>query len=192
MNKEKITRTCPCAFRAGESDGKKYIEGYFAVFGDVYDMGWGITESIHRNAFDKYLNGDIRILVNHDSTLVLGRTKAGTATATADDHGIYVRCEVNEDDTDALNLYARTKRGDVTNASFGGFIVAEERVKDAKTGNVHYTLMEVDVFEFSVCTFPAYEATDVGARSRENPRENPALTHKRWKENLKERFEKWH
>jgi len=187
VNKEKITRTRPCAFRADESDGKKVIEGYFAVFGDVYDMGWGVTESIDRHAFDKYLNGDIRILVNHDSTLVLGRTKANTATATADDHGIFIRCEINEDDTDAMNLYARTKRGDVTNASFGGWIVAEERTVDAKTGNVHYTLMEVETFEFSVCTFPAYEATDVGARSRDD-----TLAHKRWKDNMKERFEKWH
>ena len=183
--REKITRNCRCAFRADESDGEHYIEGYFVSFEDVYDLGYGMTESIARNAFDKYLDGDIRIVGNHESTLVLGRTSAGTATVRADDHGIFVRCKINPEDTDAMNAYARTKRGDVSQASFGGYIISEERTEEAEGS--HYTLTEVDVFEFSLCTFPAYEGTEVGAREKNNE-----IYNKRWKKRMEDKLTKWH
>lgn len=189
---EKIVRTCGCEFRTSENNDERVIEGYFAVFNDNYDLGenWNgftMTESIDRNAFDKYLGNDIRVLVNHDTTLVLGRTKAGTATVTADGRGVYVRCVVNPEDADAMNVYARLKRGDVSQASFGGYICDETREVNTTAKTVHYTLREIDVFEFSVCTFPAYEATEVGARGREN-----ADLLRRWKTEMKERYKKWH
>ena len=189
---EKIVRTCGCEFRTSENNDERVIEGYFAVFNDNYDLGenWNgftMTESIDRNAFDKYLGNDIRVLVNHDTTLVLGRTKAGTATVTADGRGVYVRCVVNPEDADAMNVYARLKRGDVSQASFGGYIRDETREVNTTAKTVHYTLREIDVFESSVCTFPAYEATEVGARGREN-----ADLLRRWKTEMKERYKKWH
>ena len=189
---EKIVRTCGCEFRTSEDNNERVIEGYFAVFKDNYDLGenwngFAMTESIDRGAFDKYLGNDIRVLVNHDTTLVLGRTKAGTATVTADGRGVYVRCVVNPEDADAMNVYARLKRGDVSQASFGGYIRDETREVNTVAKTVHYTLREIDVFEFSVCTFPAYEATEVGARGREN-----ADLLRRWKTEMKERYKKWH
>lgn len=189
---EKIVRTCGCEFRTSENNDERVIEGYFAVFNDNYNLGenWGgfaMTESIDRGAFDKYLGNDIRVLANHDTTLVLGRTKAGTATVTADGRGVYVRCVVNPEDADAMNVYARLKRGDVSQASFGGYIRDETREVNTVAKTVHYTLREIDVFEFSVCTFPAYEATEVGARGREN-----ADLLRRWKTEMKERYKKWH
>lgn len=189
---EKIVRTCGCEFRTTENNDERVIEGYFAVFNENYNFGedwdgFAMTESIDRNAFDKYLGNDIRVLVNHDTTLVLGRTKAGTATVTADGRGVYVRCVVNPEDADAMNVYARLKRGDVSQASFGGYIRDETREVNTVAKTVHYTLREIDVFEFSVCTFPAYEATEVGARGREN-----ADLLRRWKTEMKERYKKWH
>lgn len=189
---EKIVRTCGCEFRTSENNDERVIEGYFAVFNDNYNLGknwdgFAMTESIDRGAFDKYLDNDIRVLANHDTTLVLGRTKAGTATVTADGRGVYVRCVVNPEDADAMNVYARLKRGDVSQASFGGYIRDETREVNTVAKTVHYTLREIDVFEFSVCTFPAYEATEVGARGREN-----ADLLRRWKTEMKERYKKWH
>ncbi len=183
----KITRSCQCAFRAEEKDDEKWIEGYFAVYNETYEIFDGMTESIAPGAFDKYLDRDIRVLINHNSTLVLGRTKAETATVTSDDHGVYVRCKVNPDDSDAVNVYARLKRGDVSQASFGGYIVKESREVTSK--GTHYTLDEIEPFEFSVCTFPAYETTDVSARDRQD---NEKIYNKRWKAEMKERLAKWH
>ena len=56
------------------------IEGYFAVFGDVYELWPGASETIQRGAFSGVVGGDVRALINHDTTLVLGRTRAGTLT----------------------------------------------------------------------------------------------------------------
>lgn len=186
---ESIRRTCSTAFRTTEESGEKWIEGYFAVFDDVYDIGdvWGrhITESIDKNAFDRSIGGDIRILVNHDSTIVLGRTRAGTAEIKTDDHGVYVRCRVNPEDTDAMNAYARLKRGDVSQASFGAYIVESSRTENDEENTVHYILRDLDVFEFSVCTFPAYESTSVGARGAMKAKFDI------WKKEMKERMKKW-
>ena len=103
-------------FTVREEGGEKYVEGYFARFDDVYDMGWGVTETIDRHAFDGSLGDDVRVLVNHDTTMVLGRTNAGTAQIRVDDTGLWASAKINPADTDAMNAVARMERGDVTGA----------------------------------------------------------------------------
>ena len=176
-------------FDVREADGKRYIEGYFAVFDDVYDMGCGFTESVGPHAFDKCLDGDVRVLLNHDTTAVLGRTKAGTATLSVDHHGLYGRVEINPDDTDAVNAWARVKRGDVDQASFGFEIVTETR-SETENG-VHYRIDEAILHEVSVCTFPAYEGTSLSARSAERAAYEKQKFEE-WRKRQKERTEKWH
>lgn len=140
------------------------IEGYFSVFDDVYELWPGATESIRKGAFSGCLGGDIRALVNHDTTLVLGRTRAGTLTVHEDEKGLYGRIVINRDDADAMSLYARVKRGDVDQCSIG-FLIAEENVEFADDGSVHWDIIRIDpLYEVSVVTFPAYEATSVSAR----------------------------
>jgi len=154
-------------FRAAEDSGKRYIEGYFAVFGDVYQLFEGATESIDKGAFDGALDGDIRAMINHETRLVLGRTKAKTLELRVDDHGLWGRVEINPDDTDAMNLYARVQRGDVDQCSFGFEILEEKTTVDDATGAVHWTILRVKLWEVSVVTFPAYEQTSVSARMNE-------------------------
>lgn len=67
-------------FRTRAEDGNLYIEGYFAVYNSRYDLWDGVYETIAPGAFDGETEGDIRALTNHDTTLVLGRTTAGTLT----------------------------------------------------------------------------------------------------------------
>lgn len=177
-------------FVTREENGDKFLEGYFARFDDVYNMGWGITESIDRHAFDDTLGDDVRVLVNHDTTLVLGRTTAGTAELRVDDTGLWARVKINPDDTDAMNAYARNARGDVSGASFGFDIKEIKRDYDISKGTVHRTLLKVKLYEVSVCTFPAYEKPDVGARNKTKiaAEEENRL----WREKQKERIKKWH
>ena len=154
-------------FETRETDGQKHIEGYFAVFNSNYEIAPGMSESIAPGAFSRTLaQSDVRALTNHDSTLVLGRTKAGTLTLREDDHGLWGDILINPKDQDAANLYERVQRGDVDQCSFGFEIVDEvtERLAD---GSVHWTIRDVDLFEVSACTFPAYEATNISARSAE-------------------------
>lgn len=187
-DKQKIL-TRATEYRAMEENEERVIEGYFAVFDGTYELWPGATESIDRNAFDGELDGDVRALIDHDTRLVLGRTIAGTLTLRVDTHGLWGRIVINPDDQDAVNLYSRVKRGDVSQCSFGFEILDEERTINESTGDVHWLIKRVKLYEVSVCTFPAYQSTSVSARADEM-----AQVKKRqfenWKENLKARLSK--
>lgn len=151
-------------FRTRDEGEEHVIEGYFAVFNSIYEIAPGMTESVAPGAFSRSLSDDIRALTNHDTTLVLGRTKAHTLELRQDEHGLWGRILINPNDGDAMNLYERVRRGDVDQCSFGFQIVAEE-TDFRDDGSVHWTITDVDLFEVSCCTFPAYEATNISARS---------------------------
>lgn len=159
-------RTKSTEFKTREDGENLAIEGYFAVFDSVYEIAPGMSESIAPGAFDNTLSSDIRALINHDTTLVLGRTKANTLQLKADNHGLWGHIDINRNDTDAMNLYNRVQRGDVDQCSFGFYIVNEE-TDFREDGSIHWTIKEVELFEVSPCTFPAYEETNIAARSRE-------------------------
>lgn len=175
-------RTASTQFETREDGEKLFIEGYFAVFNSNYEIAPGMSESIAPGAFDNTLSGDIRALINHDTTLVLGRTKARTLELRTDAHGLWGKIEVNPKDLDAMNLYERVKRGDVDQCSFGFDILSEE-TDFRDDGSVHWTITEVELFEVSPCTFPAYEETNISARAKERDdllkRKNEA-----WKEKV--------
>lgn len=160
-------RSHAAQFRAENTDGVRRISGYFAVFDDVYEMWPGVTESIDPHAFDAALSSgeDVRALIDHLTHLVLGRTVPGTLRLRVDNKGLWGDIDVNENDTDATNLYARVDRGDVSQCSFGFDILDEECSVNEVTGDVHYTIKAVRLYEVSVCTFPAYKGTGVEARA---------------------------
>ena len=168
MDRDKMQkRSFNAAFETREDNDKNLsIEGYFVVFNSNYDMGMGMSESIAPGAFDNTLSGDIRALINHDTTLVLGRTSAHTLELRQDEHGLWGHIDINPNDTDAMSLYARVKRGDVSQCSFG-FDILEEETEYRNENEVHWTIKAVELYEVSVCTFPAYQKTAVSARQHD-------------------------
>lgn len=183
-------RSVPTRFETREENGELHISGHFAVFNSDYEIGPGMSESIAPGAFLGSLNGDVRALTNHDSTLVLGRTTAGTLRIWEDEIGLAGDILINPKDSDAMNTRERVLRGDVNQCSFG-FRILNEETDYRPDGSVHWTIREVELYEVSVCTFPAYEATNVQARSEElaeiRERETAA-----WKDKQKERLRSWH
>ena len=174
-------------YRAAEENGELYIEGYFAVFNSVYELCPGATESIAPGAFFDALGGDVRALTNHDTTLVLGRTKAGTLELREDSRGLWGRVKINREDSDAMNLYRRVQRGDVDQCSFG-FDIGKEETAVNDDGSVHWTIKEVSVlYEVTVATFPAYEETAVSARSAQAEQIKRRAA-QAWKETMKNRL----
>ena len=178
MSKEKEKRdtfhsrafVCPTEFNTRENGEDLIVEGYFAVFGCIYEIWKGATEEIAPGAFTETLkDADVRALINHDTSLVLGRTKAGTLELKQDDHGLWGRIQINPNDQDAMNLYERVKRGDVDQCSFG-FEIIKEETDFREDGSIHWTIREVKLWEVSVCTFPAYEETEVSARTTDAER----------------------
>lgn len=153
-------------FETREADGKKYIDGYFAVFGGRYQLWDKAEETIDEGAFHLDRDTDVRALVNHDTTLVIGRTTAGTLNLFVDQIGLGGSIEINEADQDAVNAWERVKRRDVTQCSFGFEILDEEMVV-RDDGVTVWHLKDVKLYEVSICTFPAYEDTVVQARKNE-------------------------
>ena len=151
--------------RSADND-EKVIEGYFAVFNEIYQVWKDVTESIAPGAFTDSLNGDIRALYNHNTDQILGRTSAGTLTLKQDEKGLWGQIKVNERDTEAVNVYERIARGDISGCSFG-FDIESEEVRVNDDGSVHYTITKVNpLYEVSPCVFPAYEQTSVESRGK--------------------------
>ena len=174
-------------FTTREDGDELTIEGYFAVFNSVYQITSSLSESIVPGAFTEALGGDVRALVNHDTTLVLGRNTANTLELREDSHGLWGRVRINPNDSAAVDSYERIKRGDVDGCSIG-FDIAEEETEYRDDGSIHWTIKKVNpLYEVSVCTFPAYEQTNVQAREEQvvtlKKREREA-----WQAQMKERL----
>lgn len=153
-----------------EDNGKRYLEGYFAVFNEPYQVFDGWVETVERGAFARYLSTgeDTKVLWNHDSNIVLGSTANGTAVLREDETGLWGSVEINEQDQEALNAYARVGRGDVNGCSFGFDIARQEEWWD-EDGVYRTKITEVDpLYEVSPCTFPAYKATSISARNQQH------------------------
>ena len=175
-------------FKTREDSGEMVIEGYFAVFNSNYEMWEGASESIAPGAFTSSLGGDIRALTNHDTTLVLGRNKVHTLELKEDTRGLWGRIIINPNDSDAVNTYERVKRGDVDQCSIG-FMIRSEETDFRDDGSIHWTITDVELFEVSVCTFPAYEETGVSARHRD-AEELKKRAAEAWKLKMNERLKK--
>jgi hypothetical protein len=141
------------------------LVGYAAKFAPVlsHDLG-GFREEIQQGAFARSIaDGDVRAFWNHDvNRLPLGRTKSGTLHLEEDEIGLRFSLDL-PDTQDARDLRQSVARGDVDGMSFGFRTIQDEW---ADHGQIH-TLIEADLVEISPVNFPAFPATEVALRSRE-------------------------
>jgi HK97 family phage prohead protease len=184
------TRSVPVSFKTRSDETGPVIAGYFAVFNNPTELWPGCIEQIAPGAFASSLGGDVRALIDHDTRLVIGRTVAGTLTLWEDEVGLYGEIKINEHDSDAMNLYARVQRGDVSQCSFGFDIVAEDYVVSPDGQTCTWTIREVKLYEVSVVTFPAYDATSVSARDADSAASLKSTRLERRKKELLERIKK--
>lgn len=142
------------------------IEGYAAVFNEWSEDLGGFREKIRPGAFAKTLQeADVRALFNHDSNYVLGRNRAGTLELAEDTRGLHFRVTPPET-TWAADLLQSVRRGDINQASFGFRTIRDEWKRATETGDIaRRELIEVELYDVSPVTFPAYPATSVQARS---------------------------
>lgn len=157
-------RTIQTELRVAGGDGQPTrLEGYPAVFNSLsMDLG-GFRERILPGAFTRTLqDADVRALFNHDVNFVLGRTKSGTLSLQEDERGLAM---VNTPpDTQLVRdmVIAPVKRGDVDQMSFM-FRTRKDKWLE-ENGWLVRELVDVDLFDVSPVTFPAYPATVVSAR----------------------------
>lgn len=173
-----------------EADNENpHIEGYFAVFDEIYEVWPGVTESIAPGAFDESVSQDVRALYNHNTDAILGRVSAGTLELRQDSHGLWGRIKINERDSEAMNVYERIARGDIQGCSFG-FDIEKESYTIKEDGSIHYTIERVNpLWEVSPCVFPAYEQTTVSSRGRDFDQIKQRLN-QAWKDRMMARLKK--
>jgi len=149
--------------RAVESEDM-IVEGYASVFDSVTDLGY-YKEVIDRNAFDGADMSDIVMKYNHeDSVLPLARTRGGTLQFEVDDHGLKIRARL-VDTTVNRDIYTLIKEGILSKMSFA-FTVKEEQY-DYETDTRRILAFD-KIFDVSVVDVPAYETTEIYARSKED------------------------
>lgn len=144
------------------------LEGYAATFNNLsHDLN-GFREKIMPGAFSRTLkeSADVRALKNHDANFVLGRTKSGTLKLEQDSRGLRFRVEL-PDTQYARDLHTSIKRGDMDQCSFA-FKAVSQKWGEEQDGNGDWFAMrelhDVDLFDVSAVTYPAYEDTTVSAR----------------------------
>ncbi len=148
--------------REATDDKPAQIVGYAAVFDRVADLGW-FKEEVAPGTFAETIAGDdIRALVDHTPSRILGRNTAGTLRLAEDKVGL--RMEIDVPDTSiGADMVVSIKRGDVSGASFGFRTIDDEW--STKDGIEHRRLTKVELFDVGPVAFPAYADTEVGIRS---------------------------
>jgi HK97 family phage prohead protease len=153
--------------RAVEKDDGPLITGYAALFNVRSVVLWGaFREVIEPGAFAESIAGDdIRALWQHDTALVLGRSKAGTLTLSEDERGL--RVEIAPPDTQAgRDAVTSIRRGDVDQMSFGMSVLSDgESWREEEDGTIVRRVRKAKLWEVSPVTFAAYPQTEVGVRS---------------------------
>lgn len=149
-------------------DEQMIVEGYALRFNTLSNDLGGFVETISPEALKEADLSDVRCLIDHDSSKVLGRTVSETLELNVDDEGLYFRCQL-PDTTYANNLYTSIKRKDINQCSFG-FILDEDGdsfEKRDSDGLFKRTIRKIkSLFDVSIVTYPAYNDTDVAPALR--------------------------
>lgn len=152
-------------FRA-QVDGNT-LAGTALVFSSVAKVK-GHWEQLTREAFDRAIErgDDVKALVNHDPSKVLGSTKSKTLRLSTDDEGL--RFEVDLPDTTyAADLKELVARSDLSGMSFG-FVPDGDRWSRAPDGLQLRTWTSFERFlDVSPVTYPAYEGGEVYLRAQD-------------------------
>ena len=190
MKKRKAYISTQFETREEQESGDLILSGYFIKFDEETELWPGYFEVIKREGVEKAIqDADIRALFNHDHSLVLGRTGNDTVRLDVDDVGLFGDIIINKDDPQAVGAYARVQRGDVIGCSFG-FMPIKTDTEERDDGSYLDTILELEIFEVSPCTFPAYPQTEIAARQKDfesQQRANREALDKRKKE-IKEKF----
>lgn len=170
-----------------EGENGRTVEGYAIVFNQrsrvLYDKAKkkAFVEVVEPRAVTKDFldNMDIKLLFNHDSNMLLGRSVFGYGSLTyeIDDYGVRYRCEL-PNTTDGNNVLELIKRGDIFGCSFA-FNYDKDGCVDSKVGgeNLRTIIKFAAISDFSIVVDPAYWGTFVSARAFSEPDDDPAVSH---------------
>lgn len=176
-------RSSTVDFQTRNDQEQPMVSGYFVRFDDEYCFSPDMSERIDPHAFDETLGNDIKALYDHDTSKVLGRTGNGTLTLRVDDKGVWGDLLINPNDSEAMSIYSKIVRQDVSGASFGFQILDQEPITRSD-GGTQWLVKKVDLIETTITAFPAYSATHISATRTKQVEDIKAEKENAWKENL--------
>ncbi len=173
-NNKFVRRSFSFDVRAEENgSGERILTGRPIVYNSRTDLGY-YDEIIESGALNETDLRDVRFLVNHDTKMIpLARSRRNngnsTMKLTPDFEGLnidFVKLDVENNST-ARALFSAVKRGDLSGMSFM-FSIDKEQWDDLESDHPTRRILKIgSVVEISACTFPAYDSTEINARSKE-------------------------
>lgn len=147
-------------------DGSIRIGGYAATF-NKEATGLNFREVIAPGAFTRTLQtgNPVFLLVNHDmGELPLAATQSGTLQLSEDRIGLRMEADLDPSNPRAAEVASALRRGDVSKMSFAFSVAEGGQIREEGLR----TLTDLDLYEVSVVTLPAYDSTTVGLRSAQD------------------------
>lgn len=150
-----------------EKNAGKVISGYAIKFGEPSkDLG-GFVEIITKEAMQEVDLSDVCLLIGHDFSQILARTKNDTLKLEVKEEGLYFEATL-PNTSYANDIYENIQAGNVDSMSFG-FTIPEDGDVFTKTeeGIVTRTVNKIkSLFDISVVTIPAYDSANVQVDKR--------------------------
>jgi HK97 family phage prohead protease len=174
--------------RTVEENEQKILSGYVNKFNTLSeDMGF--FEKVQKGAFTRSLKEkrNILALFNHDTSKVLGSTDTETLTLSEDDVGLFFELRMNENLSYTKDIIELSKTGLLKNCSFGFEVLKEDWEEESEDVYVR-TIQDVNLFEITLTSLPAYQETEFSLRSLENFKNEKGLIVKRQKEIQKDKL----
>lgn len=163
------------ALEDAENEAMK-IEGYAIVFDEPTDLG-GYIEIIERGALDDCDMSDVCLKYNHEDTyLVMARTRNKSLQLEVDDHGLKVYAELIDTQSNR-DVYKSIRAGLLDKMSFA-FVVSDANWDTVDGVDIRRITGIGKLFDVSVVDVPAYDQTEVFARSKEAVEKEQEAYHK--------------
>ena len=166
---ELIFRGYDWNYETREEGGKGIIEGHPVVFDQRTNIGW-FDEVIEAGALDKTDLRDVRLCLNHDTSVVYARSRSNNPESTmriwVEEDGLHFQASLDMENPLSRAYYSMIERRDIDKMSFM-FSVRGDRWVDLD--NEHPTRYITDIgsiVEISAVTFPAYDTTEIQARDK--------------------------
>lgn len=140
------------------------LEGYVVKWDSLSCKIGGMYEKVRKGAFSKSLKeNDIKALYQHDETKVLASTTSKSLELIEDEVGLRYKVKLNNT-TWAKDCYECAE--DLDGVSFGFYL---RKYTDTPKGDFFIReLIDVDLFEISFVTYPAYESSEINKRNERN------------------------
>jgi len=168
--KDLIMRGYDWSYETREEDGQGIIEGHPVVYDQMTDLGY-FDEIIERGALDKTDLRDVRLCLNHDTSVVYARSRSNTPDSTmriwVEEDGLHFRANLDMENPLAKAYYSMIERRDIDKMSFM-FSVDGDTWEDLDSEHPTRRINSIgSIVEISAVTFPAYGSTEIQARSKE-------------------------